>query len=101
MIYKLILGGKLILEAQGFNGYKKRKNLTPRIRQNFDNIGLRPENFYDYLLHEVSFTIGETIAIPTHTSQGFQRPLQVKRILKNFIDNNVLKLRHKWKPDFS
>ena len=80
MIYFVytILGGKLILEAQGFNGYKKRKNLTRRIRQNFDNIGLRPENFYDYLLHEVSFTIGETIAIPTHASQGFQRPLQVK-----------------------
>lgn len=52
--------------------------MTQRIRQNFDNIGLRPENFYDYLLHEVSFTIGETIAIPTHASQGFQRPLQVK-----------------------
>ena len=67
----------MILEAQGFNGYKKRKNLTPRIRQNFENIGLRPENFYDYLLYEVSFTVGETIAIPTHASQGFQRPLQV------------------------
>ena len=65
------------MEAQGFHGYKKRKNLTSRIRENFDNIRLRPEGFHDFLLHEVSFTVGETIAIPTHASQGFQRPLQV------------------------
>ena len=65
------------MEAQGFSGYKKRKNLTARIRENFENIRLRPESFREYLLHEVSFTVGETIAIPTHAAQGFQRPLQV------------------------
>ena len=69
-------GGRLVLEAQGFAGYKKRKNLTSRIRENFDNIKLRPESFRDYLIHEVAF-VGETIAVPTHPSQGFQRPLQV------------------------
>ena len=73
-----LLGGRLIIEPQGFAGYKKRRNLTSRIRDNYDNIRLRPEGFRDYLLHEVSFNIGETIAITTHSSQGFQRPLQVK-----------------------
>ena len=73
----------MILEAQGFHGYKKRKNLTSRIRENFDNIRLRPEGFRDFLLSEVSFTVGETMAIPTHASQGFQRPLQVG--FKNYM----------------
>ena len=70
------------MEPQGFSGYKKRKNLTPQIRENFDNIQLRPESFRDYLIHEITFNVGETIAIPTHASQGFQRPLQVGIIAK-------------------
>ena len=73
----------MILEAQGFHGYKKRKNLTSRIRENFDNIRLRPEGFREFLLHEVTFTVGETLAIPTHASQGFQRPLEVR--FKNYM----------------
>jgi hypothetical protein len=77
MYAQLRYGGKLILEPQGFSGYKKRKNLTPQIREHFDNIQLRPESFRDYLIHEITFNVGETIAIPTHASQGFQRPLQV------------------------
>ena len=72
----------MILEPQGFSGYKKRKNLTPQIRENFDNIQLRPESFRDYLIHEITFNVGETIAIPTHASQGFQRPLQVGILTK-------------------
>merc|ERR1719312_1681511 len=60
-------GGKLILEAQGFNSYRKRKNLTERIKENFHNIQLRPEAFHDYLVHEVAFSVGETIAVPHHS----------------------------------
>ena len=72
----------LILEAQDFASYRKKKKLTERIFENFQNIKLRPENFSDYLLHEVGFCTGHTIAIPRHSSKGFQRPLQffVKRV---------------------
>ena len=48
------LGGKFILEAQHFSTYKKKKKLTETIFNNFKNIKLKPENFSDYLLHEVS-----------------------------------------------
>ena len=65
------------LKLQGFGSYRKRKNLTQRIRDNFQNIQLRPEAFHDYLVHEVAFSVGETIAVPHHSAQGFQRPLQV------------------------
>ena len=72
----------LILEAQDFASYRKKKKLTERIFENFQNIKLRPENFSDYLLQEVGFCTGHTIAIPHHSSKGFQRPLQffVKRV---------------------
>lgn len=36
-----------------------------------------PDAFRDYLLHELNFASGETIAVPSHNLQGFQRPLQV------------------------
>ena len=68
----------LILEAQDFASYRKKKKLTERIFENFQNIKLRPENFSDYLLQEVGFCTGHTIAIPHHSSKGFQRPLPEK-----------------------
>ena len=58
---------------QGFNSYRKRKNLTQRIKENFMGIQLRPENFHDYLVSdEVGFTLGEVVAVPHHSAQGFQ-----------------------------
>ncbi|MEM1407984.1 MAG: hypothetical protein AAGG59_14485, partial [Bacteroidota bacterium] len=57
--------------------YRKKKKLTERIFENFQNIKLRPEMFYDYLIQEVGFCSGETLAVPHHPSKGFQRPLQV------------------------
>lgn len=77
-------GGMLILEAQSMASYKKKKKLTARIFENFQNIKFRPDQFSDYLLHEVGFSTGFTIAIPNHSSKGFQRPLQVNKI-KSFV----------------
>ena len=81
-----LIGGILILEAQSFSGYRKKKRLTERIFENFQNIKLRPEGFSDYLLHEVGFESGTMIAVPNHSSQGFQRPLQVNLLLGNTIE---------------
>ena len=70
-------GGRFILEAQGFASYRKKNKLTPRIFENFKKIKFKPDQFSDYLLHEVGFNTSETIAVPQHPSKGFQRPLQV------------------------
>ncbi len=67
----------LILEAQDYQSYRKKKKLTERIFENFQNIKLRPEHFADYLIHVVGFESGQTVAVPHHSSQGFQRPLQI------------------------
>jgi 7SK snRNA methylphosphate capping enzyme len=68
------------LEAQGFASYRKRKKLTERIFQNFQNIKLRPDKFSDHLLHVVGFGTGRAIDIAYDDPkfpQGFRRPLQV------------------------
>ncbi|ESO82621.1 hypothetical protein LOTGIDRAFT_109009 [Lottia gigantea] len=70
-------GGRLILEPQPWASYKKRKNLTPNINYNFQNIKLKPEQFRDYLLAEVGFHKCEVIDVVNHKAKGFRRPIQV------------------------
>jgi len=70
-------GGTFILECQSFSTYKKKKKLTEIIFNNFKNIKLKPENFADFLIHEVGFSRSEVVALPAHPSKGFQRPLQI------------------------
>ena len=71
-------GGILVLEAQSYSSYSKKKKLTPRIFENFQSIQFLPEQFSEYLLHEVGFTTSHVIAVPRHASKGFQRPIQVR-----------------------
>lgn len=69
-------GGRLILEPQPFSSYKKKKNLTEKIRSNYDAIKFRPEHFVDYLLSEaIGFATFEVLEISQHKASGFQRPL--------------------------
>ncbi|KAJ7379579.1 hypothetical protein OS493_013974 [Desmophyllum pertusum] len=69
-------GGRLILEPQPFSTYKKKKNLTEKIRSNYDTIRFRPEHFVDYLLSDmVGFASFEVLEIPQHKATGFQRPM--------------------------
>merc|ERR1712142_1009751 len=70
-------GGTFILECQSFSTYRKKKKLTESIYNNFKNIKLKPENFTDFLIHEVGFSRSEVVALPAHPSKGFQRPLQI------------------------
>ena len=50
-------GGTFILESQAFSTYRKKKKLTEQILHNFKNIKLKPENFPDFLIHEVRFAL--------------------------------------------
>lgn len=71
-------GGKLILEAQNWPSYKKKKNLTPTIFNNYKNIEFYPNKFHEYLLStEVGFSHSYPLGIPRHLSKGFRRPIQV------------------------
>lgn len=78
MFKQLRSGGQLVLEAQDWKSYKRRKKLTETIYENFKNIKLLPNKFEEYLLSsEVGFTRSFFLDLPKHKSNGFCRPIQV------------------------
>lgn len=71
-------GGRLILEAQAWQSYARKKKLTRAIFENYQRIQLRPEQFTEYLLsREVGFSTCEVIDTPFNVSKGFRRPIQL------------------------
>ncbi|VDP31951.1 unnamed protein product [Soboliphyme baturini] len=78
-IYRhLTPGGLFLLEPQPFSSYKRRKKLTPIIKQNFHNLHFKTTEFTAFLLSkEVGFSTYEQIIVPMHSSQGFRRPIQL------------------------
>lgn len=78
MFKQLRSGGRLILEAQPFSSYRKRKHLSPEIYQNYINIKLKPVDFENYLMSsEIGFRESYFIKEPEPGSKGFNRPIQV------------------------
>lgn len=78
MYRQLRPGGRLILEAQDWQSYKRRKKLTDTIFTNFKAIKLMPNKFTEYLLSDdVGFARCYLLEIPTHVAQGFRRPIKV------------------------
>lgn len=78
MYKQLRPGGCLILEAQDWKSYKRRKKLTKEIAEHFKNIKLLPAKFDEYLLcPEVGFKNAFSLKLPKHSSNGFSRPIKV------------------------
>uniref|UniRef100_A0A1B0DMV3 RNA methyltransferase n=1 Tax=Phlebotomus papatasi TaxID=29031 RepID=A0A1B0DMV3_PHLPP len=77
MFSQLRPGGKLILEAQNWASYKKKKRLTETIFNNYKSIEFFPNKFHEYLLSpEVGFSHSYALGVPRHLSKGFRRPIQ-------------------------
>ncbi|CAN7987414.1 unnamed protein product, partial [Ixodes pacificus] len=71
MFRQLRPGGRMLLEAQPFHSYVKKKKLTETTYKHFHDIRLRPEQFNEYLLSpEVGFASCELIDTPSHASKG-------------------------------
>ncbi|XP_023300447.2 probable RNA methyltransferase CG1239 [Lucilia cuprina] len=70
--------GMLILEAQPFDNYGRRKKMTETIFKNFNEMKFLPKDFSEYLLStEVGFSSVELMGVPDHCKKGFKRPIQI------------------------
>ncbi|XP_057305308.1 probable RNA methyltransferase Y17G7B.18 [Hydractinia symbiolongicarpus] len=73
---QLLPGGRLLLEPQSYNSYKKKKNLTLEIRKNFDDMKLMPTDYIAYLLsNEVGFAQSERLNYSGKGKTGYDRPI--------------------------
>jgi len=71
-------GGTLVLEAQDWSSYRDVKHWTPHMRENKNQISLRPQEFVAYLVGVVGFQKPETVADPSQLKRPlllFVRPL--------------------------
>lgn len=78
-------GGTLVLEAQEWSSYRDVKHWTPHMRENKNQITLRPSEFVAYLVGVVGFQKPETVADPSQLKRPlllFLRPEQ-KPLLPN------------------
>lgn len=67
--------GVLILEAQPYESYRRRKKLSEITLKNYNNIKLFPKDF-EFYLKTIGFSENYTINKVT-SAKGFERPIQV------------------------
>jgi len=72
---KLRSGGIFVLESQDMKSYKKKRHLTPHIRENVRQIQLPPDDFPQFL-ESMGFELIDTIE-PEKATAGFDRPIQL------------------------
>ncbi|VDK69324.1 unnamed protein product [Litomosoides sigmodontis] len=79
-------GGLFILEAQGFETYKKRAKLTKDINEMYKAIEFMPNAFQEYLVADIGFDLCQYVDPPKARTKGFERPIQVyhKRVSNSF-----------------
>uniref|UniRef100_A0A1I8NP20 RNA methyltransferase n=1 Tax=Stomoxys calcitrans TaxID=35570 RepID=A0A1I8NP20_STOCA len=78
MFLQLRSKGILVLEAQPFDNYGRRKKMTETIHTNYKNMEFFPKHFEDFLLSpEIGFTKVDLMGVPDHCKKGFKRPIQI------------------------
>ena len=75
--------GHFIFQFQNWKSYKKRKNVTEKIKENFNSIKLKPEKFEEYLQKTYGYKLVKKIHLPSNSKKMFERPIYVFR--KNVI----------------
>lgn len=70
-------GGVLVLEAQPFDGYRRRKKLSEATLKHYKSIKLFPNDFKSYLLSEEIGFSQSLVMNEATDGKGFNRPIQV------------------------
>lgn len=96
MFAQLRDGGILILEPQGWQSYRKKRNLTESIWRNYQSVEFFPHHFTQYLLSEIGFTKCETLGSPLHPSKGFQRQIKMFTKGRNEKSGKEVKPSGEW-----
>ncbi|CAB3405539.1 unnamed protein product [Caenorhabditis bovis] len=74
---QLLPGGRLIIEPQPFESYRKRAKMNEELKSNYSKIEFKPEDFEMYLLEEIGFESVEHLGAPCAKSKGFERYIDV------------------------
>jgi 7SK snRNA methylphosphate capping enzyme len=69
----LEIDGLFILEPQPFKSYKKKKDITNELKENFDKIEFKPTDFEDYLVNVLSFELISIDKCENVNSKGFSK----------------------------
>jgi len=77
-------GGIFIFEPQNWRSYKKKRNLNPRIKNNFYKISFKPEQFQSYLEDVYNFKCLNKVQPPSNSKKSFDRPIFIfkKELIK-------------------
>ncbi|CAI2328802.1 unnamed protein product [Caenorhabditis sp. 36 PRJEB53466] len=70
-------GGRLIIEPQQFETYRKRAKMNEELMANYSKIEFKPEDFEMWLIETVGFESVEKMGVAGAKSKGFERPIDV------------------------
>ncbi|GMT14501.1 hypothetical protein PFISCL1PPCAC_5798, partial [Pristionchus fissidentatus] len=73
----LLPGGRLILEPQQFDTYRKRSVMSEELRATYRSIEFKPEDFEMYLLEECGFESVQHLSEAGGKAKGFDRPVDM------------------------
>lgn len=69
--------GRFILEAQPWESYQKAARLSTELKESYEKLTIRPDEFERILLEDIGFTSVEKLL--DDSGKGFKRPLHVYR----------------------
>nr|CAG8590274.1 14105_t:CDS:2 [Entrophospora candida] len=80
----LRIGGRFIFEPQAWKSYRKYKDLSKTIKNNYGLIKFRPKEFHDYLMNVIKFKDSEEFTIPQTTSFSTIKVRDAEMFLEEF-----------------
>ncbi|PIC47389.1 hypothetical protein B9Z55_006767 [Caenorhabditis nigoni] len=70
-------GGRLIIEPQAFETYRKRAKMSEELKTNYSKIEFKPDDFEMYLIETIGFESVDKLGVSGAKSKGFERPIDV------------------------